>query len=75
MDNGKAQLGALGLQEGELLKLLMLLSLGLLPLPIGINRCIRQVMASLLGHLVSPAHLRNSPSRRVIFWTRPYVSS
>jgi hypothetical protein len=57
-DNVKAKLKAPGLQEGELLQLLMVPSLGLLPSLLGISRHVEQATSSLLGHIVGPTHLR-----------------
>jgi hypothetical protein len=42
IDIGKAQLGGLGLQKGELLKVLLVLPLGHLPPTLGIGHLIRQ---------------------------------
>jgi hypothetical protein len=56
-DNGKSQLRTLVLQEGELLHLLPVPSLGLLLPPLGISCSINQATGSLLGHLVHSVHL------------------
>jgi hypothetical protein len=53
-----AQLGALGLQKGELLKLLSMFPLRHLPLMLSIGCRIRQATRILLGQLPVPALLR-----------------
>jgi hypothetical protein len=56
--NGVAQLGVLGLQKGELLKLLPTLPLIHLPPMLGIDRRFRQATEILLSHLSGLVFLR-----------------
>jgi hypothetical protein len=56
-DNGKTQLRALGVQTGELLKVLSVPLLEHLPSALSIDCHIKQAMEFLLGHLLSPMHL------------------
>jgi hypothetical protein len=57
-DNGMAYLRALGLQKGELLKLLPVLPNRHLPPMLGISHHFTQDAGVLLGHLSGPALLR-----------------
>jgi hypothetical protein len=56
-DNGKTQLGAPGLQKGELLKVLPAPLLRHLPLMLIISRHIIQATRFLLGHLSNPVRI------------------
>jgi hypothetical protein len=72
-NNGKEQLGALGLQKGELLKQFPALPLRFLPTPLGIGHFIKQALRVLLGHLSSLARLRTltlekgDPSNKALY--------